>query len=73
MPLSEQLFKLQKDKNNGRGVSCVRDVCNYLIFGDRVKAKAVVTNDWDKIANYPDIAQFLKDNELAEKDAYINK
>ncbi len=71
LPNSAILFKLQEPKNNGRGVSCVRDIYTYLVLGDMGKAKAVVNNEWDKISSYPDIAQWLKDHELADKNNYV--
>lgn len=73
LPLSEQLYRLQMPKNNGRGVCCVRDVCMYLTSGDRQKAMAVVRNEWDKISSYPDIANWLKRHELAEPNAYVTQ
>lgn len=73
LPLSEQLQRLQAPKNNGRGVACIRGVCSDLSFGDRKGAMMLVAHDWDKIANYPDIAKFLKDNQLADPDNYVHE
>jgi hypothetical protein len=32
--LADELFALQETKNDGRGVSCVRNVVDYLRMGD---------------------------------------
>lgn len=72
LPLSEQLKRLQESKNNGRGVSCVRQICFYLRENKLDDAKAIVNTDWDKIANYPDIANLLMDNKLAPTGSYVN-
>jgi hypothetical protein len=73
LPLSDQLRKLQAPKNDGRGVCCIREISYHLGSGRRDMAIAAVRNEWDKIANYPDIAEWLKKHELADQDAYVNK
>jgi len=60
--LAEELNNLQKDKNEGRGVSCVETVAKYLKWGDIEKARAVCFNEHDKILRYPEIKKFLVDN-----------
>lgn len=57
--IADQLVLMQEKKNNGRGVSCVRTVAQYLVLNMVTEAKAVCQNEWDKIRNYPDIAEFL--------------
>lgn len=64
--LYKSLELLQKDKNNGRGVSCVQTIIFYLKNGERDKANAVVSNEWDKISCYPDIADFLVQHNFIE-------
>lgn len=65
---ADPLRWMQSVENNGRGVSCVRSICSCLDGNDFDGAKAITHNEWDKIRNYPNIAQWLKDNELADKD-----
>jgi len=62
---------MQELCNDGRGVSCIREVVFWLERGEEKKAKLVIEHDWDKIANYPEIAEFLKEQKLAKKDWYI--
>ena len=57
--LINQLDKLQSKKNEGLGVSCVRDIVFYLKRNDIENAKAVWCNDGDKIHQYSDIKNFL--------------
>ena len=59
--IARTLHAMQMGKNDGRGVSCVRSLCAYLNRADYESAEAVCLNEWDKIRNYPDIAQFLID------------
>ncbi len=58
---AEELDKLQAAKNDGRGVSCVRTICDYLKRGDITSALAVTFNESDKIRNYDDIVEALCD------------
>ncbi len=58
--LADELDNLQKDKNNGRGVSCVQTIVFYLRQGDGRSAKNVCWNEADKISNYPDIRRVLQ-------------
>ncbi len=60
--LANQLDVLQKNENEGRGVSCVRAVIACLNSGDLEGAKAVCKNDGDKIESYDDIKKFLISN-----------
>jgi len=59
--LAETLCAMQATKNQGGGVSCVRSLCAYLERADFESAETVCLNEWDKISNYPDIAQFIVD------------
>lgn len=58
---AEELDKLQATKNDGRGVSCVRTICDYLKRGDISSALAVAVNESDKLSNYDDIVEALCD------------
>lgn len=58
--LAQQLSELQAKQNEGRGVSCVRNLCAYLRRKDLTSAKAVVANESDKIRSYPEIVEALK-------------
>ena len=60
MELADKLDGLQKNKNSGRGVSCVQTLVIYLRKGDAQSAKAVCWNEADKIVNYPDIRRILQ-------------
>lgn len=71
--LSRQLMLLQAKENNGRGITCVRSIASDLERGDIHGAKAIAHHDWDKIANYPDIAKWLKQNQIAEESWYVNE
>ncbi len=58
--LADKLDGLQREKNNGRGVSCIQTIVIYLRQGDAQKARAVCWNEADKIVNYPDIRKVLQ-------------
>lgn len=60
--LADQLDNLQKNENEGRGISCVRTIILYLNRGEIDTAKAVCKNEGDKISNYEEIKQFLVAN-----------
>ena len=57
--VASMLDRLQAEKNDGRGVSCVRSIVAFLKHGDVESAQAVLVNEGDKIRNYPDIEKFL--------------
>lgn len=58
--LADKLEALQATKNDGRGVSCVRDIILYLRRNDIEGAKAVYDCDGDKICgSYPDIDKMI--------------
>ena len=54
-----QLKELEKQKNDGRGVCCVRTVIFYLEKGHYDQALACCRNENDKIRNYADIQELL--------------
>ena len=58
--LANKLDDLQKDKNDGRGVSCMQTLIFYLRQGDVRSAKAICWNEADKNVNYPDIRKVLQ-------------
>jgi len=70
--LAEKIDKLQAEKNNGRGVSCVKTIVDLLRRGELESAKAVCFNEGDKISSYPDIADVLKKElfKLGEKNPF---
>ena len=60
--IAENLDLLQKDKNDGGGMTCVRDIIAFLKMGDIKNAKGIAMWDHDKIRNHPDIEEFLEKN-----------
>ena len=58
--LAAELFTIQAQHNNGRGISCVRGVCSELERGQIAGAKAVINTDSDKMRSYPDVVAVLK-------------
>ena len=71
LELADALDTLQKEKNSGRGVSCVQTLILHLKLGDTEKAKAVCWNEADKIVTYPDIRKVIQ-QELFSKDADVD-
>lgn len=63
--IARRLFDLQKDQNDGRGVSCVRSIVWYIEHDDFESAKAVANTDFDKIRRYPEIAEYVQKHLLA--------
>jgi hypothetical protein len=70
MTLADRLEVLQVSKNDGRGVECIRCLIFLLRRGEDIKLS--VEHDWDKIRNYPDIANLLKEEGLAQKHWYVS-
>ena len=70
---ADRLDELQAEKNDGRGVSCVRVIVSELRRNDKASAATVANTDWDKIRSYPDIARYLKVIGLVKADAYVLK
>lgn len=66
LDLANRLDELQKTKNNGLGVSCVRGVISYLRRGDFIAAQAWARTDHDKLDNYPDIEALMESYGLFE-------
>ena len=62
--IAEKLENLEKEKNNGRGIQCVKTVITCLKKEKLDTAKAVVSNEWDKISSYDDIAILPKEKGL---------
>lgn len=60
--IADELFALQAKENNGRGVTCVRGVAEYLRMGDLSSARAFCFTDHDKILNYPVLMEYIKKN-----------
>lgn len=58
--LALELFAIQAQHNDGRGISCVRGVCSELERGQIDGAKAIINTDSDKMSNYPDVVAVLK-------------
>ena len=57
----DKLDNLQKIKNNGRGISCVKTFIDYLRMNMVEEALAVYNNESDKIRSYPDINKIIKE------------
>ena len=55
------LEKTQSQKNDGRGVSCVRSALDYIRLDRLKEATLVCIHDNDKICNYPDLQLLLFD------------
>lgn len=62
--IANKLDFMQNQKNNGRGISCIRTIVTFLDRDDFESARAVVNNEWDKIRSYKDIAQYLVEQKL---------
>lgn len=62
-----QLDDLQKKENNGRGVGCVQNALNYLRMGDSESAQVICSTDWDKIRNYPELAEYIEEKLMGKK------
>ena len=58
--LAVELFAIQAQHNDGRGISCVRGVCFELERGQIADAKAIINTDSDKMCSYPDVVAVLK-------------
>lgn len=62
--LADLLDELQAKENDGRGVSCVRQVVLYLRRGDIGSATRGARHDHDKIRSYPEIEKLVIGNIL---------
>lgn len=65
---ADHLDQMQKKENDGRGVSCVRQIASTIARHDIEGAKVHIHTEWDKIATYPTIAKYLQEQGLADKD-----
>jgi hypothetical protein len=68
--LANELDELQKQENNGRGVSCVQSVVSSLRMGKLDEAKRICSWDGDKIINYPKLAEFIKSKLFSEGERH---
>lgn len=68
--LARQLFAMQESCNDGRGICCVRTACFYLERGEWSSARAVCTNEGDKMRSYPAIWEFLLQQGLRDKGLF---
>jgi hypothetical protein len=68
-----RLFEMQSTENDGRGISAVRELVKVLRDPDHTQEqiKTAIYWDWDKIANYPEIADFIKKNIYNDALLYI--
>jgi hypothetical protein len=55
----QELNELQKQCNDGRGISCVKSIIICMERGDIVSAKFVYSIDGDKIRQYPYVNEWL--------------
>lgn len=60
--IADELDEIQKQENNGRGVSCVQSVVSFLKMGRLEDAKTICFTDHDKIINYPVLVDYIKNN-----------
>ena len=68
--LADKLDKAQKEKNKGRGVSCVKQIAQYLRMGMIKEARAFAHTDHDKIRNYPDLKEIIINGLFADQDEH---
>lgn len=53
------LLRLQKEENDGRGISCVRSIAHHLDHGDFESAINVRLLEGDKTRSYPKVEKEL--------------
>ncbi|HEY4523293.1 MAG TPA: hypothetical protein VJK04_00255 [Candidatus Paceibacterota bacterium] len=63
--VADELDVLQRDKNNGHGVSHVKTIIAYLRRGDIKTARIVCWNENDKFHMYSDIKKFVREKLFA--------
>jgi hypothetical protein len=68
--IADELDDLQKKENDGRGVGCVRDVVLFLRDGQLSEARKICIWDSDKIRNYPNLVQYIKNNLFDEDEEH---
>ena len=59
--IADELERLQADKNQGRGVSCVRTIIMYLRRGGIESAISIRRTEGDKTRSYKDIERYLSE------------
>ena len=64
LEVAYKLDELQKTKNSGRGISCIRQIVEYMLRDDFESAQNTAEWDQDKIRSYPDIDKFCIENGL---------
>ena len=69
LDLAQRLDELQASKNGRRGVSCIRGIISSLRAGRINEARAEASNDGDKIRNYSDIEDLIRE-ELFDGESY---
>jgi len=57
-----KLYNMQAKENDGRGISCVRNIVTYLHLKRIDAAKQIFSIDGDKIRQYPEIYQYIEQN-----------
>ena len=70
--IAERLDVLQKDQNDGRGISCVKSIITYLKLGDLRSAIAVRQHDGDKTISYFDVESYLTEKFGCRTHSKIN-
>lgn len=58
----QELITLNSQENNGRGISCVKDIITYLQSIQIEKAKLTYQHDGDKMYLYPKIQEWFYNN-----------
>ena len=56
---ADMLEQWQSYENDGRGISCVRDIVTFLRLGREKEARAIRQWDGDKTRSYPKMEFFL--------------
>lgn len=69
----DRLDLLQSQQNNGRGISCVRQLVSELRRDRKTSAQAIANNEWDKISTYPEVAKVVISMGLMPENSYIHK
>ena len=59
--VADRLFALQAAENDGRGISCVRQVVDELRRGDIEGARIIADMDGDKLRAHPGIENYLEE------------
>lgn len=62
--LISDLSEMESRLNRPMGISCLRAVILYLKRGDIESAKAIADLDFDKMRQYPELAEYVKKSGL---------